>query len=228
MQVKSVINKILTAILFSIAYLLTAQYDFNVFRIGYSSILGSDWSFVSYFSLYIVYLSIFSLANMKDYIFCRVKHRGKAVLFVNKFMIANNVIYAVISTFMLYLYQFVVNKIFILKYPIIFCCLIFMAITLIAYFLSVVQIYFTKSTALIASFGFVLINLVSKMCWLLYVTLQQGDNYFLKPLYLVSKTIYGYGDIIDGFVVFAVWIGIITILELVLRKIVRNKTAELA
>ena len=222
MGIKLVTKKVLVSFTLAVTYIFCLLYDFNMMQISYSSIIGTDWAYITFFSLYIIYISIFSLANMKDFIFCRTKHKGKAIWFVSEFLCYDNFIYTIVVTAVIFGYLFIETNLFMIKYISIFFVSFFMAVTLIGYLIVVIQIYYTKSIALILGFVFILLNLVVKMSWFVYMSLQLGDNYYLKPLYYISRGGTDYNDIIEISFITFIWLIGITLFERILRIVKKN------
>ncbi|MCM1226698.1 MAG: hypothetical protein NC320_04630 [Clostridium sp.] len=218
MKSKLLINRLLLSSVCSFGYMIIFISMVNLKICGYNKPLNSMPCYLCFWGIYLVYFVLCGMGKTNSIELIRYGSLWKYICrrIISTFY--SNLIYCVVFSLFIYAYEYFSVKIINPETVVIFFSVLLLTISLMTYIILIIQTFCGKKTALGSALVIILLCSVPELSFFISVRLNMANNYYIKPMMLITKAPNNVSILKDIIPVIAVWSIAATVLGIAIKK----------
>lgn len=218
MKVKYLLNRIVIANCCVLIYFLVFISMTTLKIVSYNTPVSGMPCYLCFWGLYLVYFSLADTVHTKSEELIRYGSIRKYLFAQNIRSLIDNAIYSMIFSVYIFAYSYIRIGVFNIRTISIFTLTMLLVATFNSYILVAFKTFFAEKTMVILGILLILMSAVPELSFFLSVRLNLANNYFVKPLMLITKSQNRLDSLVDTIIIIAAWSLIATVILCVIKK----------
>lgn len=218
MKPKLLINRLIMSAFGTIGYMVIFISMVNLKICSYNKPISSMPCYLCFWGIFLAYYFLIGSCKMNSIELVRYGSVQNYILHKLKLTTYNSLVYCTVFTISIYTYSYISLKIVNIKNIAVFFITIFFAVFLMSYIVLIVYIYCGEKAAAVFALLMVLISAVPELSFFISVRLEMADNYYIKPMMIITKSQSNINIFKDLIPVIAVWTVITSIFGILMKK----------
>ena len=206
---------------------LVASYFLIFISMKYLNIVNSSIplngmpSYLCFWSLFLIYFTYCNSTNNSYFLF--IRHGNIYKYLLNRYFrsLQDNCIYVFLFSFSIYAYDYIFTGRLILEHIVVFFITLLLSVSIFSLFLIVIRTFYGEKIMVIDAIFFVVLCEIIEISFFFSIRLSLSDNYYIKPLMMITKSNKSISNLCEVISVFGVWLIIITMLLGIIKKFKR-------
>lgn len=219
MKPKLLINRLFISTLCTIGYMVIFMSMVNLKICGYNKPINGMPCYLCFWGIFLVYYFLIGSGKANSIELVRYGSMQSYILHKIKMIIFNNAVYCAVFTLFIYIYGYISFGIVNIKTIAVFFFVCFFTVSLMSYIVLIVYTYCGEKAAAASALLMILISAIPELSFFISVRLKMADNYYIKPMMIITKSQSNISIFKELIPVIAIWTVIAAIFGIIMKNV---------